>query len=82
MTAEMRTDLATLAFFISVAVTAGLVFLGFAEGNSKDMCLRACGPRRGVVVDGACYCENEGEDLIPIEQLIPDTGNRKCTDQP
>lgn len=78
-------DIIAGALFVAVAVVFGVVFLRLTDdeddGEAESMCLRACGPRRGVAVEGACYCENEGEDLIPIEQLIPDTGCRK-TEQP
>lgn len=72
-------DFISAVLFISVAIIFGVVFLRLSDdGEAENMCLRACGPRRGVVVEGACYCENEGDDLIPIEQLIPDTGCRRA----
>lgn len=72
------TDLAVMILFGAVVGAAGWIFTHTATddsvGAARDVCDRACAPRRGVVVERACYCENEGEDLIPVEQLIPDTG--------
>lgn len=74
-------DLASLLLFGAVVACSGWIFThtDTDNGAAQDVCDRACAPRRGVVVDRACYCESAGEDLIPVEQLIPDTGCRADT---
>lgn len=67
-----------LLFLAAMFFACIALLLRLGEQDVAEMCTRACGVRRGVVVEGACYCENEGEALVPIEQLLFDTG--KCTD--
>ena len=45
-------------------------------GSAERLCVKSCGPMRGVYLEDTCYCENQGLALVPIEQLVLDTGDR------
>lgn len=49
-------------------------FCSLVGSRNEQVCDTDCWPRDGYVVEGRCYCENEGLSLVPIEEMIPDTG--------